>query len=162
MHIKNSSILCYATRNICDDVRDVFIFLHNFVSAYFVHKLRSNIYDRYHNSKIEVEEILENGTYNSETKSSLTEEKQRHQFEDSLMIMNVVQAPSARSKILDVDSLTNENTTYFKHVDDNKSSSEDEAPIQNNDTESSKDMFKRNIDKSHEYTVWKIVGLRGI
>ena len=67
-----------------------FVFLHNFVTAYFVHKQCSNIYDRCNNSWIEVEEILENETSNSETKSRVTETKRRRQLKDSLMKLNVL------------------------------------------------------------------------
>ena len=45
------------------------------------------------------------------------------------MKLNVVQAPSVRLIVLEEVSLTNENTNNSKHVDDNKSSSEDESPI---------------------------------
>ena len=57
-------------------------------------------------------------------------EKQRRQVEDSFMKLNVVKAPSVRSRLLDEESWTNENTNDCKHFDDDKSSSEDEVPIQ--------------------------------
>ena len=68
------------------------------------------------------------------------------------MKLNVIQAPSVRSGVLDENSLTNEDTNGSKHFDDDKSCSEDEAPIKKqsiNNTESTEDMFKRNIDKGH-------------
>ena len=109
----------------------------------------STIHNRYHNLWIEVEKILENETSNSEIKSNMAEKKQRRQVEDSFMKLRVVEAPSVRSRVLDEDSWTNENPNDCKHVDDDKSSSEDEIPMQNSNTKSSEDMFKRNIDESH-------------
>ncbi|XP_046842136.1 uncharacterized protein LOC124436232 isoform X5 [Xenia sp. Carnegie-2017] len=73
---------------------------------------------------IEVEELLENETSNIETKSSMAEEKQRRQVEDSLMKLNVVEAPSIRSRVLDEDSSTTENMNESKHVYDDKGSCE--------------------------------------
>ncbi|XP_046859007.1 eIF-2-alpha kinase GCN2-like [Xenia sp. Carnegie-2017] len=84
---------------------------------------------------IEVEEILENETCNSETKSSMTEEKQRSQVEDSLMKLNVVKAPSVRSSVFDDYSWTNKNTNDSKHVDDDKSSSSSENEDEESDFE---------------------------
>ena len=60
----------------------------------------------------------------------MTEKKQRRQVEDSFMKLNVVEAPSVRSRILDEDSWTNENTNDSKYVENDKGSSEDEVPMQ--------------------------------
>ena len=139
----NSLTLCYAAHSIRDNVRNVFIFLLNFVSAYFVLKRCSNIYERYYNSWIKQEEIIENETSKSETKSSMTEEKKPRQIEDGLMKLNVVEAPSVRSRILDECSWTNGNTNDSKRVDIDKRSSEDEVPTQkqfNNNTESTENI----------------------
>ena len=66
-----------------------------------MHKQCSDIYDRYYNSGIELEETLQNETSHSETKSMMKEEKQRRQVEDSLMKLNVIEAPRLRSRVLD-------------------------------------------------------------
>ncbi|XP_046842137.1 enoyl-CoA delta isomerase 2-like isoform X1 [Xenia sp. Carnegie-2017] len=54
----------------------------------------------------------------------MAEEKQRRQVEDSLMKLNVVEAPSIRSRVLDEDSSTTENMNESKHVYDDKGSCE--------------------------------------
>ena len=89
-----------------------------------------NIFDRYFYSWIEVEDILENETSSSETKSRVTEEKQRRLVIDSLIKLKLVEVSSVHSKVLDVASWTNENTNDSKHVDDDKNFSEEHTPIQ--------------------------------
>ena len=79
--------------------------------------------------------------------------------------MNVFEIPSVHSRLLDEDWWTNKNTNNSNYVDEDKISSEDEAPIQKefmNNTESTKVMLKRNIDESRirfERSLFKCSGV---
>ena len=71
------------------------------------------------------------------------------------MKFNVVEAPSVRSRVLNKDSWTSENTNGSKHVDDNKSSSEDEVSIQKNPliTRSLLKICSKEISMNHMYSL---------
>ena len=114
---------------------------------------KSSIYfARYYNSWIELEEAAESDSSSSETKSTTPEEKQKPEVEDSLMQLNVVEAPSVLASARDDDSWASANGEQEENCY-SSSSEEEEIPKtkqSSNTTESSEDiMFTRNIEESY-------------
>ena len=109
---------------------------------------------RYYNSWIEVEEEPDTESSTSEVKSSDAEVKGTTGYEDSLMNVHAIRAPSIRASAGNEElSWASEKTEEFSETN-SFSSSDDEkfepvkAPAKLN--ESSEDiMFTRNIDESY-------------
>ena len=122
---------------------------------------------RYYNSWIEVEEAPESETSSNETKSSSPEEKPKSTVEDSLLKLNVVEAPSISASREDDSWASGRNRPNSEGEENSYSSSSEEEEItkpkqSSNITESSEDIMFRNLEESFIQFGSSLAGMVGI